>query len=127
MKRFFNRRVLVRILASFILLYALFVVIENWTGPQTKLPVVESQLERSRPMLWVFPKYQGQVAVRLGQMKLVRQNLNTKQPGAWEVYDVSKDPAPSNAHLIAEAEALLRREVSDNAVFPLAIPNVNAN
>lgn len=92
-----------------------------------------TQPERTRPMLWVFPEYQGQVAVRLGQMKLVRQNLKTKQPGAWEVYDLSKDPAesndlaPSSAHLIAEAEAVLRREVSDNEVFPLAIPNVNAN
>lgn len=92
-----------------------------------------TQPERSRPMLWVFPEYQGQVAVRLGQMKLVRQNLKTKQPGPWEVYNLATDPAESNdlaashTNLIVEAEALLRREVSDNEVFPLAIPNVNAN
>lgn len=43
MKRFFNRRVLVRILASFITLYVLFVIIENWTGPRA-LAAAEAKL-----------------------------------------------------------------------------------
>jgi len=34
MRRLFNRRVIVRILGTLIALYALFVVIENWTGPR---------------------------------------------------------------------------------------------
>lgn len=89
--------------------------------------------ERSRPMLWVFPEYQGQVAVRFGQMKLIRQNLKTKSPGPWEIYDLATDPnetkdlAAHHPDLIAQAEALLRREVNDNRDFPLTIPNVNAN
>jgi len=92
-----------------------------------------TQGPRTRPMLWVFPEYQGQVAVRFGQLKLIRQNLKTKQPGPWEVYDLAQDPAEStdlaasHPDLIAQAEALLRREVSDNPDFPLPIPNVNAN
>jgi arylsulfatase A len=92
-----------------------------------------TQAPRTRPMLWVFPEYQGQVAVRFGQLKLIRQNLKTKQPGPWEVYDLDQDPAEStdlaasHPDLIAQAEALLRREVSDNPDFPLSIPNVNAN
>jgi hypothetical protein len=46
------------------------------------------------------------------------------------VYDLSKDRseahdlAASRADLIAQAEEILRREVSANAIFPLAIPNV---
>lgn len=88
--------------------------------------------ERSRPMIWVFPEYRGQVAVRIGDWKLVRRNLATSQPGPWEVYDLSKDPgettdlAAAQAELIGRAEELLRHEVSENAVFPLAIPGVNA-
>ncbi|MCX6857009.1 MAG: hypothetical protein NTV80_19125, partial [Verrucomicrobia bacterium] len=60
-------------------------------------------------------------------------NLKSKKPGPWEVYDLStdrgetKDVAAANAELIAQAEALLRQEVSANAQFPLEIPGVNAD
>jgi hypothetical protein len=60
----------------------------------------------------------------------VRQRLNTQQPGAWEVYDLSRDRAEANdlagtrVDLIRQAEEVLRREVSDNAAFPLQIPGV---
>lgn len=83
-----------------------------------------------KPMLWVFPEYGGQVAIRLGNFKLVRQNLKTKSPGAWEVYDLSQDRAEtqdlaaSRGDLIRQAEEILRREVEENPVFPLAIPNI---
>lgn len=87
---------------------------------------------RTRPMLWVFPEYGGQVAVRLGAFKLVRQRLATADPGPWEVYDIESDPgetidlAASRADLIAEAEAVLRREVADNPVFPVPLSPVTA-
>ena len=90
----------------------------------------KSRKDRTRPMLWVFPEYGGQVAVRIGSMKLVRQNLKTKKPGPWEVYDLDKDPgetndlAPTKPDLIKQAEAILLREVSENATFPLEIPGL---
>ena len=80
-----------------------------------------------KPMLWVFPEYGGQVAVRLGDFKIVRQGLKTKQPGAWEVYNLAADRAEAHdlaairADLIAQAQEVLRREVADNATFPLAV------
>lgn len=85
---------------------------------------------RTRPMLWVFPEYGGQVAVRIGDFKVVRQGLKTKAPGPWEVYDLShdiaetKDLAATRADLIRQAEEILRREVAENTIFPLAIPGV---
>ncbi len=85
---------------------------------------------RSTPMLWVFPEYEGQVAIRMGDLKLVRQKLKTSAPGPWEVYDLAadfaetKDLAASHADLIRQAEAVLRREVSENARFPVPIPGV---
>ena len=88
-------------------------------------------LESRKPMIWVFPEYQGQVAVRLGDFKIVSQKLKTKTPGPWEVYDLSSDRnestdlSASRQDLIQQAEELLRREVSDNPIFPLAIPGVN--
>ena len=82
-------------------------------------------------MIWVFPEYGGQVAVQLGDFKLVRQGLKTKTPGPWEVYDLAHDHAEAHdlagtrADLIRQAEAILRREVADNPVFPVPIPGVN--
>jgi arylsulfatase A len=86
--------------------------------------------ERKTPMLWVFPEYGGQVAVQIGDMKVLRKNLKRKNPGPWEVYDLIKDPAESrdlaaeHPDLIKQTEDILRRETSANAVFPLAIPGV---
>ena len=61
----------------------------------------------------------------------MRQGLKTKTPGPWEVYDLSKDRAEANdlaasrGDLIRQAEELLRREVSENPVFPVPIPAVD--
>ncbi|MFZ5831827.1 MAG: sulfatase-like hydrolase/transferase, partial [Planctomycetota bacterium] len=87
-------------------------------------------LEDRKPMVWVFPEYGGQVAVRIGDLKVVRQGLKTKKPGPWEVYDLSQDPgetrdlAGSRPEVIAQAEEILRREVADNPIFPLTIPGI---
>lgn len=44
-------------------------------------------------LLWVFPEYGGQVAIRLGKWKLIRQNLkDPKNKPTLELYDLSKDP-----------------------------------
>lgn len=92
----------------------------------------EKTLATRKPLIWVFPEYGGQVALRLGDFKLVRKNLKTRMPGPWEVYDLSRDRGETNDHaadhadLIARAEEILRREVSENEIFPLPIPGVNA-
>jgi arylsulfatase A-like enzyme len=87
---------------------------------------------RRKPMVWVFPEYGGQAAVRIGDLKVIRQGLTTKAPGAWEVYDLARDHGEKHnlsrdrGDLIAQAEEILRSEVLDNAVFPLAIPGVTS-
>lgn len=99
---------------------------------QSLWPVLTGKgtLQSHRPMIWVFPEYTGQVAVRLGDMKLVRQKLKTKKPGPWEVYDLAKDPgetkdlAAEQSDLIKQAEQILQREVDENPIFPLPIPGV---
>jgi arylsulfatase A-like enzyme len=86
--------------------------------------------ERKTPMLWVYPEYGGQVAVRIGDFKVIRQGLQTKKPGPWQVYDLAKDPAESTdlaaakPELIEQAVALLKQEVAPNDKFPMAIPGV---
>lgn len=89
-------------------------------------------LKDRKPMIWVFPEYQGQVAVQIGNMKVVRQRLKTKQPGPWEVYDLAKDAgetndlAASQRPLIEQTIQLLKQEVADNTNFPLSILGVNS-
>ncbi len=83
-----------------------------------------------KPMVWVFPEYGGQVAVRIGNYKVVRQGLKTKKPGSWEVYDLSRDRsekfnlAEQQPQIIEQAIGILRREVNENDVFPVDIPGM---
>ena len=87
-------------------------------------------LANHKPMVWVYPEYGGQVAVRIGDFKVVRPDLMTKKPGDWEVYDIAKDRgektdlAATRKDLIGAAIKLLKTEVSPNANFPLTIPDV---
>lgn len=91
----------------------------------------KGELKNRKPMIWVYPEYGGQVAVRIGNFKLVRQKLKTKMPGPWEVYDIAKDHAEANdlaashGKLIEQAQDILRKEVDANRFFPLAIPGIN--
>ncbi|MFO0906306.1 MAG: sulfatase-like hydrolase/transferase [Pirellulales bacterium] len=81
------------------------------------------------PLVWVFPEYGGQVAVRMGQTKVVRRGLKTKQPGAWEVYDLGVDPGEQNdvasqsQDAIERAKAILKEQTDANEVFPISIPD----
>jgi arylsulfatase A-like enzyme len=85
-------------------------------------------VERETPMLWIYPEYGGQAAVMLeNDVKVVRQGLNTRKPGGWEVYDLTKDPgeekdlAGERPEAVARAVEILKREMSENAMFPLSL------
>jgi arylsulfatase A len=83
---------------------------------------------RRTPMIWVFPEYGGQIAVRLDQYKVVRRDLRTKKPGAWEVYHLEKDRteqhdlAARNEPLVKRVENLLQKQVDQNDIFPFPLP-----
>jgi arylsulfatase A len=85
-------------------------------------------IDRDRPMLWAFPEYGGQVAVRIGDFKVVRQKLLTKSPGDWELYNLAQDRAEvtnvatDHPEIVAQAQKILAQEVDENKIFPLPIP-----
>jgi arylsulfatase A len=92
---------------------------------------VGSQAPRN-PMVWVFPEYGGQVAVRLGDLKVVRRQLaRSSGPGPWEVYDLAADPretrdvAAEHPEAIDRAREVLRTAIAPNRNFPLTVPGVN--
>lgn len=96
-------------------------------------PVIQntSILKNRKPMVWTFPEYGGQVAVRDGDMKILRRELKTPSPTPWEVYDIANDPSESKnlaaAHpeLIEQTVTLLKKEMSPNPIFPLKLPDLN--
>ncbi len=87
--------------------------------------------QERKPMVWAFVEYGGQVAVRIGNTKVIRRELKTDKPGPWEVYDIEADSSESqnlaaeHPEVVERAKEILRREVSENKVFPLTIPGVN--
>ncbi len=86
-------------------------------------------IERTKPMLWFYPEYGGQVAVRIGDWKILRRGLKTKKPGDWEVYNLASDESETNniasdhPELLHQAVELLQKEVSQNDIFPMEIPS----
>jgi arylsulfatase A-like enzyme len=89
------------------------------------------KLTERKPLVWVYPEYTGQVAVRMGNYKALRQKLATpKKISPWELYDISKDPgetknlAAENPDIIKQAEETLRRETAPNPNFPLKLEGV---
>jgi len=81
-----------------------------------------------RPMVWIYPEYGGQVAVRMGDLKVMRKDIARPNParrGTWEVYDLAGDPgeerdlAAERPEAVAAARAVLEREDAGNELFPL--------
>ena len=53
----------------------------------------EKNQEGHEFMYWEFPSYGGQVAVRMGDWKLVRQNLKNDKEPTLELFNLKDDPA----------------------------------
>ncbi len=51
-----------------------------------------AKVKRKKPMVWEFHGYSGQLAVNDFPWKAVRQKVKTKNPGAWELYNLKDDP-----------------------------------
>ena len=81
---------------------------------------------RARPMVWTSRRLGGQVAVRLGDHKVIRQGLNTGKPGPWEVYDLTRDMDESRnlaslrPELIDQAVAVLKSELVPGSAVPVS-------
>ena len=78
------------------------------------------------PMVWVFPEYGGQVAVRFGNHLALRTGLSRKgKASPWEAYDVVSDPnqtkdlAGEKPELVARAKQILADEWAENAMFKM--------
>lgn len=87
-----------------------------------------SQIEHEF-LFWEYPEYGGQVAIRMGDWKVVRQNLKSKKKEATlELYNLKEDSSESNniAHLhpniIKKAETIFKREHQNAEIERFRIP-----
>lgn len=67
---------------------------------------------RTSPMIWNFSGYGGIIAVRDGDWKALRRDVNRKNPGHWELYNLADDPRESNDLAGARPEVVKRLEAA---------------
>ncbi len=74
-------------------------------------------------LLWEFHEGGGQQAVRLGDLKGVRQQVSKRPDGPIELYDLAADPAESrdvaleHPEVVARMAEILKRDRSESPIF----------
>ena len=82
-------------------------------------------------LFWEFPEYGGQVAIRMGDWKVIRKNLKTdKEEPTLELYDLSNDPkelnnlAAAHPEIVKEAAEIFKREHQNAVLDRFRIPAI---
>lgn len=79
-------------------------------------------------LYWEFPGYGGQVAIRMGDWKLVRQHLKDKEKPTLELYNLKEDPTESNnvaeehPDIVEKAAAIFEKERENAEIERFRIP-----
>ncbi len=99
-------------------------------------PTLLGKKQPPRPFLYrEFPGYGGQVSIRLGDWKLVRQNLMGRpkakgkkvEPMTLELYNLkddvaeTKNVAAQHPDIIAKMQKIMREQHTPSSVFPLPV------
>ena len=74
--------------------------------------ITGKKFTRTKPMLWEFHGYGGELALNDYPWKIVRQNAKTKKPGTWQLYNLKKDPAEANDLAAKHPEIVSRLEAA---------------
>ncbi len=95
-------------------------------------PTLRGVRQEPRPFLYrESPSRGGQQAIRVGDWKAIRANLNpsprdaSKAPGPIELYNLKSDPAESrdvaadHPAVVAKLAAIMEREHTPSALFPI--------
>jgi arylsulfatase A-like enzyme len=95
------------------------------------LPTLLGKTQHSKHdyLFWEFPEYAGQVAIRMGEWKVVRQNLkNDKKAPTLELYNLTTDPnekinvANQHPELLTKAAEIFKKEHLNASVERFRIP-----
>ncbi len=89
--------------------------------PTIKGEGVQAQHDSDKPLYWEFHEENGRQAVRLGDWKLIRQNI--KNSPYLELYNIAEDPHEDNNLLnsypekVTELETIMDREHVASSIF----------
>ncbi len=106
---------------------------EESTDGISMLPTFLSK-ENQEPhefMYWEFPSYGGQIAMRMGDWKLVRQNLKNKSQPTIELYNLKEDLLETNnvaemhPEILEKAARIFERERLEPEMKDFQIPLIN--
>ncbi len=92
----------------------------------------ESTQKKHDFLYWEYPEYGGQVAIRMGDWKIVRQNLKNKKEPTLELYNLALDPTESNnvalqnPEILEKAAAIFKREHKDAVSERFRIPLIES-
>ena len=88
----------------------------------------ENDQQEHEFLYWEFPAYGGQVAIRMGDYKVVHQNLLNKKEPTLEVYNLKEDPEETNniadnhPEIIEKASAIFEKAHQTPEVERFQIP-----
>ncbi len=100
---------------------------ENLDGSDLTPALTEGNFQRDKPMIWEFHGYRGQLAVIDFPWKAIRQQVNTKKPGSWELYNIQDDPAETNdlasvkVDILSRLENTFKNDRTPNQRYPLRL------
>jgi arylsulfatase A len=91
------------------------------------LPQLLSLKQKAHEYLyWEFHEQGGRIAVRMGNWKAVKLNVDMTPPGETELYDLSKDISETNniaqvnPEIVKKMEELMKQAHKPSEVFPFA-------
>lgn len=95
------------------------------------LPTLLGQKNKQKEhefLFWEYPEYGGQVAIRMGDWKVLRRNLKNKQTPTLELYNLKNDPTEStnllksHPEIIKRAAEIFKREHENASSERFGIP-----
>ena len=98
----------------------------KYTDGFSILPAIKGQKQQTHPYLyWEFHEGGGRQAVRMGNWKAVRLNVNKEKNAPLELYDLQKDPSETNniatkyPAIVQQIEKIMTGAHQSNRDWPL--------
>lgn len=79
-------------------------------------------------LFWEYPEYGGQLAIRMGDWKVLRRNLKNNETPTLELYNLKNDPGETNnlaaqhPEIVRQAAEIFKREHENAPVERFRIP-----
>jgi len=88
--------------------------------------LLDKKQTRHESLYWEFHEQGGKTALRMGDWKVVKLNMDKVPQGATQLYDLSTDEgettdlAPANPEIVKKMEELMKQAHTPSEVFPFA-------